>query len=59
MDVEAEEEAGSGSAKDMPLSPPHHSKKHTVNNLSDIILSNLLDIILQCQIRMDARSHHR
>ena len=39
---------GSGSAKSMPLLLPHHSKKHTVNNLLDINLFNFLDIILQC-----------
>ena len=37
---------GSGSTKSMPLPLPHHSKKHTVNNLLDIILFNLSDIIL-------------
>ena len=32
---------GSGSAKSMPLSLPHHLKKHVVNNLLDIISFNL------------------
>ena len=31
--------SGSGSAKNMLLSLPHHSKKHTVNNLIDIIFN--------------------
>ena len=44
----------------MPLPLPHHSKKHTVNNLLDIkFYSNLLDIILQCKLHIDAKSHHR
>ena len=39
---------GSGSSKSVALPLPHHSKKHTANNLLDVILFNLLDIILQC-----------
>ena len=32
---------GSGSAKNMPFPLPHHSKKHTVNNLLDIIFYSI------------------
>ena len=40
-DVAAEAEAESGSAKNMPLPLPHHSKKHTVNNLLDNIFYSI------------------
>ena len=49
-----------GSAKNMPLPLPHHSKKHTVTNLLDIIFYSIyLDIVLQCQLHMYAKSHQR
>ena len=33
--------SGNGSAKNMPLLLPHYLKKHTVNNVLDIIFSSI------------------
>ena len=43
MEAEAGSFNGSGSAKNMPLLFPHHSKKHrpTVNNLVEIIFHSI------------------